>query len=58
MSTVSAVASTGTVLADAVFPARRVLARDTALVVGGAVLTGLAAQISVPVPGSPVPVTG
>ncbi|RNG17701.1 biotin transporter BioY [Streptomyces botrytidirepellens] len=58
MSTVSATASTGTVLADAVFPARRVLARDTALVVGGAVLTGLAAQISVPVPGSPVPVTG
>ncbi len=32
--------------------------RDVALVVGGAALTGLAAQISVPVPGSPVPVTG
>ncbi|MFJ2348332.1 biotin transporter BioY [Streptomyces antimycoticus] len=58
MSTVSAAATPGTVLADAVFPARRVLARDTALVIGGAVLTGLAAQISVPVPGSPVPVTG
>lgn len=58
MSSVSAAAPTGTVLADAVFPARRVLARDTALVVGGAVLTGLAAQIAVPVPGSPVPVTG
>src|ERR1044072_9180564 len=58
MSTVSAAASTGTVLADAVFPARRVLARDAALVVGGAVLTGLAAQISGPVPGSPVPVAG
>lgn len=34
MSTVSAAASPGTVLADAVFPARRVLARDTALVIG------------------------
>ncbi|ETK31213.1 biotin transporter BioY [Microbispora sp. ATCC PTA-5024] len=32
--------------------------RDAALVLGGAALTGLAAQISVPVPGSPVPVTG
>ncbi|MEC3994258.1 biotin transporter BioY [Actinacidiphila sp. DG2A-62] len=32
--------------------------RDVALVLGGAALTGLAAQISVPVPGSPVPVTG
>jgi biotin transport system substrate-specific component len=31
---------------------------DAALVVGGAALTGLAAQISVTVPGSPVPVTG
>ncbi|WP_037675565.1 biotin transporter BioY [Streptomyces griseus] len=45
----------GTVLAD-LLPASRV--RDIALVVGGAALTGLAAQISVPVPGSPVPVTG
>ncbi|WNE96571.1 biotin transporter BioY [Streptomyces luomodiensis] len=58
MSTVSAAAIPGTVLADAVFPARRALARDTALVLGGAALTGLAAQIAVPVPGSPVPVTG
>src|SRR6478752_3332595 len=33
-------------------------ARDLALVTGGAALTGLAAQLSVPVPGSPVPVTG
>ncbi|BAJ28447.1 MULTISPECIES: biotin transporter BioY [Kitasatospora] len=33
-------------------------ARDLALVAGGAALTGLAAQLSVPVPGSPVPVTG
>lgn len=45
----------GEVLAD-LLPASRV--RDVALVVGGAVLTGIAAQIAVPVPGSPVPVTG
>ncbi|WP_330330426.1 biotin transporter BioY [Streptomyces sp. NBC_00536] len=45
----------GAVLAD-LLPASRV--RDIALVVGGAALTGLAAQIAVPVPGSPVPVTG
>ncbi|NEB66396.1 biotin transporter BioY, partial [Streptomyces fulvissimus] len=32
--------------------------RDAALVTGGAVLTGLAAQVVLPVPGSPVPVTG
>jgi len=50
----------GAVLAD-LLPAStraRGLARDAALVVGGAALTGLAAQIAVPVPGSPVPVTG
>jgi len=34
------------------------LAKNVALVVSGAVLTGLAAQIAVPIPGSPVPVTG
>lgn len=45
----------GLVLADLV-PASR--ARDVALVVGGAALTGIAAQLVVPVPGSPVPVTG
>ncbi|AXI86725.1 biotin transporter BioY [Streptomyces sp. ETH9427] len=45
----------GQVLADLV-PASRV--RDAAFVLGGAALTGLAAQIAVPVPGSPVPVTG
>ncbi|MFI6639690.1 biotin transporter BioY [Streptomyces sp. NPDC050504] len=45
----------GAVLAD-LLPAAR--ARDIALVVGGAALTGIAAQIAVPVPGSPVPVTG
>ncbi|TDC69961.1 biotin transporter BioY [Streptomyces hainanensis] len=36
----------------------RARARDVALILGGAVLTGVAAQLSVPVPGSPVPVTG
>ncbi|MFD7611970.1 biotin transporter BioY [Streptomyces sp. NPDC059828] len=46
---------TGAVLAD-LLPASRT--KDIALVMGGAVLTGIAAQISVPVPGSPVPVTG
>ncbi|SNX58460.1 biotin transport system substrate-specific component [Streptomyces sp. TLI_55] len=55
MSTAVAPARPGEVLAD-LLPASRV--RDIALVVGGAALTGLAAQISVPVPGSPVPVTG
>lgn len=50
----------GDVLAD-VLPASsagRARVRDAALVLGGAALTGVAAQISVPVPGSPVPVTG
>lgn len=57
MSTAAATATArpGQVLAD-LLPASRV--RDIALVLGGAVLTGLAAQLSVPVPGSPVPVTG
>jgi len=56
MSTAAATsARPGEVLAD-LLPASRV--RDIALVLGGAALTGLAAQISVPVPGSPVPVTG
>ncbi|MDG9716844.1 biotin transporter BioY [Streptomyces sp. DH24] len=55
MSTAAAPLSSGQVLAD-LLPASRV--RDAALVVGGAALTGLAAQIAVPVPGSPVPVTG
>ncbi|MCL6733401.1 biotin transporter BioY [Streptomyces neyagawaensis] len=55
MSTAVAPARTGQVLAD-LLPVSRV--RDIALVVGGAALTGLAAQIAVPVPGSPVPVTG
>ncbi|MFE9773125.1 biotin transporter BioY [Streptomyces sp. NPDC005931] len=56
MSTAAATSTrTGLVLAD-LLPASRV--RDAALVLGGAALTGLAAQLSVPVPGSPVPVTG
>ncbi|WP_030609972.1 biotin transporter BioY [Streptomyces fulvoviolaceus] len=55
MATAVAPARTGQVLADLI-PASRV--RDVALVVGGAALTGLAAQIAVPVPASPVPVTG
>lgn len=56
MSTAVATSSRpGEVLAD-LLPASRV--RDVALVMGGAALTGIAAQISLPVPGSPVPVTG
>lgn len=58
MSTAAAPVSSlrsGTVLADLI-PASRV--RDLALVAGGAALTGLAAQLTVPVPGSPVPVSG
>lgn len=50
-----------TVLADLLPAASTRLgaqARDLALVAGGAALTGLAAQFSVNVPGSPVPVTG
>jgi biotin transport system substrate-specific component len=54
MST-AVLARPGHVLAD-LLPSTRV--RDAALVAGGAVLTGLAAQLAVPVPGSPVPVTG
>lgn len=55
MSTAAAPVRSGLVLADLV-PASR--ARDIALVASGAVLTGLAAQLSVPVHGSPVPVSG
>ncbi len=43
------------VLADLV---PRTLARDAALVLAAALLTAACAQISIPVPGSPVPVTG
>ncbi|GAA4070704.1 biotin transporter BioY [Actinomadura miaoliensis] len=34
------------------------LARDAALVVGSAALVGVAAQVAVPIPGTPVPVSG
>ncbi|HEV7628770.1 MAG TPA: biotin transporter BioY, partial [Streptomyces sp.] len=54
----------GNVLAD-LLPASpasvtgpRAYVRDAVLVLGGATLTGIAAQLAVPVPGSPVPVTG
>lgn len=36
----------------------RSVGRDVALVVSGAALVGIAAQVAVPVPGSPVPITG
>ncbi|GAA4617649.1 biotin transporter BioY [Actinoallomurus liliacearum] len=55
MSNSQAVASRPAVLGDLV-PGR--LVRDVALVVGAAVFVGLAAQVSVPIPGTPVPVTG
>ncbi|MET7359480.1 biotin transporter BioY [Streptomyces sp. NPDC005562] len=55
MSIAAAPTRPGQVLAD-LLPASRV--KDAALVLGGAALTGIAAQIAVPVPGSPVPVTG
>ncbi|MCW8099541.1 MULTISPECIES: biotin transporter BioY [Streptomyces] len=55
MTTAVAQTTPRQVLAD-LLPASRV--RDIALVAGGAALTGLAAQLAVPVPGSPVPVTG
>jgi biotin transport system substrate-specific component len=45
----------GLVIADAL-PGARV--RDVVLVLAGAVLTALLAQVSIPVPPSPVPVTG
>ncbi|MFJ3707020.1 biotin transporter BioY [Streptomyces sp. NBC_01267] len=55
MSTAAVTTRPGAVLAD-LLPATRT--RDIALVLGGAALTGIAAQIAVPIPGSPVPVTG
>ncbi|MFI1190141.1 biotin transporter BioY [Streptomyces californicus] len=58
MSTAAAPVRSGAVLADLLPAARHRYAVDAALVLGGAALTGIAAQIAVPVPGSPVPVTG
>ncbi|MER7814187.1 biotin transporter BioY [Streptomyces sp. NPDC096153] len=59
MSTAAAsVPRQGLVLADLLPASRAKSAVDAALVLGGAALTGVAAQISVTVPGSPVPVTG
>jgi biotin transport system substrate-specific component len=55
MSHAVAAAPSPRVLADVV---PRVRARDLALVAGAALLTALCAQISIPVPGSPVPITG
>src|SRR5215211_6528066 len=43
------------VLADVL---TRTRARDVALVIAAALLTALCAQISIPLPGSPVPITG
>ncbi|MFJ7419474.1 biotin transporter BioY [Streptomyces uncialis] len=60
MSTAPISVRPGEVLAD-LLPASsvaRARVRDAVLVVGGAALTGIAAQLVVPVPGSPVPVTG
>jgi biotin transport system substrate-specific component len=53
----------GTTLGDKLIPARvaeRIgsTASDVALVIGGALLIALTANFSIPVPGSPVPVTG
>ncbi|MGW6919012.1 biotin transporter BioY [Kitasatospora sp. NPDC054939] len=61
MATASTPTAARAVLADLLPAASTRLgaqARDLALVAGGAVFTGLAAQLSVNVPGSPVPVTG
>lgn len=50
-----ALAPRRTVLADFVPGA---LVRDLGLIAAGAVFTGLAAQVALPIPGSPVPLTG
>lgn len=62
MSALTSAVSTarpGAVLADLLpaSSAARARTRDAAFVLGGAAMTGVAAQIAVPVPGSPVPVT-
>lgn len=43
-------------LADRLFPAQS-LARDASLVAGGALLTALSAQVAIPLPFTPVPIT-
>ena len=55
MAATSPTAPRPLVLADLVPGA---IARDVALVVGSAAFVGLAAQVSFPLPGTPVPVTG
>ena len=55
MSAISAGGARNAVLAD-VIPGARV--RDAVLVLSGALLTALFAQLSIEVPGSPVPITG
>ncbi|MQY08989.1 biotin transporter BioY [Actinomadura macrotermitis] len=55
MATVDAAPRRAAVLGDLLPGA---LARDTALVAGAALMVGLAAQVSVPLPGTPVPVSG
>ena len=51
----AAAAAEPRVLADAV---PRIRARDVALVTAGALLTAACAQIAIPLPGTPVPITG
>lgn len=46
------------VLSDFVAPRTAAWIRAVLLIVGGAALVGISAQVSVPVPGTPVPVTG
>ncbi len=55
MSNTQAAVARPAVLGDLI-PGR--LARDVALVAGAAVLVGLSAQVSIPIPGTPVPVSG
>lgn len=47
-----------TVLADAAFPRLSANVRNAVLVLGGAAFVGLAAQVAIPLPFTPVPVTG
>ena len=56
MAAISAPASTGTRFL--LQPLTRTRIADALLVAGGAGLTALCAQVAIPVPGSPVPITG